>query len=158
VANIAEEVGQLLQERHLTLGVVESATGGLIAHLITNIAGSSAYFRGAVVAYHNEVKTGVVGVSKATLDRYGAVSSRVAEEMARGGKKLLGVDICLSDTGIAGPGGATPQKPVGLFYLGLAYGDKAYSRKQTFAGDRRENKASAADAALEWLRECLKTI
>jgi len=158
MADISEEIGKLLAERRLTLGVVESATGGLIAHLITSVAGSSGYFRGSVTAYHNDIKTSVVRVSKATLDRYGAVSPQVAEEMARGGKKLLGVDICLSDTGIAGPGGATPDKPVGLFYLGLAHGDATYHQKHIFQGDRLENKASAAKATVGWLREYLKSL
>lgn len=158
MASVTEEIGQMLGERHLTLGVVESATGGLIAHLITSVAGSSAYFRGSVTAYHNDIKTIVVKVSKTTLDHYGAVSSKVAEEMAQGGKRLLGVDICLSDTGVAGPGGATPEKPVGLFYLGLAYGYKVHNRKHIFQGNRLENKTWAANASLEWLREYLKSL
>lgn len=156
--NITEEIGRLLRERRLTLGVVESATGGLITHLITGVAGSSAYFRGSVTAYHNDIKTGVIGVSKATIDRYGAVSPQAAEEMARGGRRLLGADICLSDTGIAGPGGETPQKPVGLFYLGLAHAGASHSRKHIFRGNRLENKLSAANATLDWLREYLKEL
>lgn len=156
MASVAEEIGQLLGERRLTLGVVESATGGLIAHLITSVAGSSNYFRGSVTAYHNDIKTGVVGVSKATLERYGAVSPQVAEEMAREGQRLLRVDICLSDTGIAGPGGGTLGKPVGIFYLGLAHGDATHSQRHTFPGDRLENQVSAANAALTWLEAYLK--
>jgi len=158
MAELASEIGQLLIKRRLTLGAVESATGGLIAHLVTGVAGSSEYFRGSVTAYHNDIKTSVVGVSKAALEKYGAVSSQVAEEMARGGRKLLGVDICISDTGIAGPGGATADKPAGLFYLGLAYGDKAYNRRHIFTGSRLENQAAAANASLDWLREYLKSL
>ena len=154
--SLAKEIGRLLKERQLTLGLVESATGGLISHLITGVAGSSDYYRGSVTAYGNEIKTGVVGVKKATLNRYGAVSPQVAEEMARGGQKLLAVDICLADTGIAGPGGATPDKPVGLFYLGLCHSGTTYSQEHYFTGNREQNKLSAAITALSWLKEYLK--
>jgi nicotinamide-nucleotide amidase len=154
--NLAKEIGRLLKERKLTLGLVESATGGLISHLITGVDGSSDYYRGSVTAYDNEIKTGLVGVKKATLNRHGAVSPQVAEEMAQGGQKLLGVDICLADTGIAGPGGATPDKPVGLFYLGLSHTGITYSQKHHFTGNRDENKFSATTAALNWLREYLE--
>jgi nicotinamide-nucleotide amidase len=156
MSTLEYEIGELLKSKGLTLGTVESATGGLISHLITNIAGSSDYFKGAVVSYANEVKTDVVGVKKTTLDKYGAVSSQVAEEMANGGRKLLNVDICIADTGIAGPGGATKGKPVGLFYIGLAHKDGVYSRKYEFQGNREENKQYAAKAALEWVREYLR--
>ncbi len=97
----------------------------------------------------------MVGVKQETIDRYGAVSARVAEEMAEGGKKLLAVDICISDTGIAGPGGATPEKPVGLFYLGLSHQGGTYSRQHNFTGSREQNKRDAAEAALRWLKEFL---
>jgi nicotinamide-nucleotide amidase len=149
------EIGELLRQKGLTLGVVESATGGLIAQLVTSVAGSSDYFQGSVTSYSNEVKVNVLGVKAGTLKKYGAVSPQVAGEMASGGRKLLGVDICLADTGIAGPGGATPGKPVGLFYLGLAHQDGTYSRKYEFHGDRERNRQSAAKAALNWLKEYL---
>ena len=158
MADLNEEVGELLRARGLTLGTVESATGGLIAHLITDIPGSSDYFKGSVVTYANEIKARFTGVDAATLERHGAVSPPVAEEMAAGGRKLLGVDICLADTGIAGPGGATPDKPVGLFYLGLAHAGGAQSRKHIFTGSRTENKRAAALAALEWLKEYLNSL
>ncbi|MCX7912677.1 MAG: CinA family protein [Dehalococcoidales bacterium] len=152
---IQREIGKLLRRKGLTLGVVESATGGLISHLITSVPGSSDYFKGAVVSYSNEVKSQLVRVRAATLKKYGAVSAPVAEEMASGGKKVLGVDICLADTGIAGPGGATPGKPVGLFYLGLAHEGGVFSRRLELKGSRAENKLAAARAALAWLREYL---
>ena len=155
MANLEQELGELLRGKGLTLGVVESATGGLISHRITNVAGSSDYFKGAVIAYSNDIKVGVVGVKEATLDKYGAVSAPVAEEMAAGGRKLLGVDICLADTGIAGSGGATPGKPVGLFYLGLSHEAGTFSRQHHFHGNREQNKQSAAEAALSWLKEYL---
>ncbi|MDP2931309.1 MAG: CinA family protein, partial [Chloroflexota bacterium] len=135
-----------------------SATGGLIAHLITNVPGSSAYFKGSVTAYSNEVKVKVAGVNEATLKRYGAVSHQVAEEMAAGGRRLLSADICLSTTGIAGPGGATTTKPVGLFYIGLSFPGGTYSRKHLFASSREQNKLSGAQAALGWLKERLLSL
>ncbi len=154
---LEEQVGDLLRQRGLTLGVVESATGGLISHLITNVSGSSDYYNGAVTSYSDEIKAKVVGVKEATLKRYGAVSSHVAEEMAAGGRKLLGVDVCVADTGIAGPTGATPEKPVGLFYLGLSHRGGTYSQKYVFQGTRLQNKRSAARAALNWLKEFLES-
>jgi PncC family amidohydrolase len=156
--SLEEEAGALLRQKGLTLGVVESASGGLISHRITNVPGSSDYYKGSVTAYSNEVKIKVVGVREATINRYGAVSAEVAEEMAQGGRRLLSVDICLADTGIAGPSGATPEKPVGLFYIGLSHGEKTYSRKHNFQGDREQNKQSAAEAALSWLKEYLLSL
>ena len=152
---LEQEVGDLLRRKGLTLGVVESATGGLISHLITNVPGSSDYYKGSVTAYSNGIKIKVVGVKEDTINQYGAVSHQVAEEVARKGSKVLAVDICLADTGIAGPGGATPGKPVGLFYLGLSHRDGTFSQKLTFRGNRQQNKRSAAEAALSWLREYL---
>jgi nicotinamide-nucleotide amidase len=156
--SLEEEIGDLLRQKGLTLGIVESATGGLISHRITNIAGSSDYYKGSVTAYSNEVKTGVVGVKEAILNQHGAVSAEVAQEMAQGGRKILGADICLADTGIAGPGGAEPEKPVGLFYIGLSHKGGTYSRKHNFTGDREQNKKSAAQAALSWLKEYLLSL
>jgi nicotinamide-nucleotide amidase len=153
--SLEEEIGSLLRQKGLTLGVVESATGGFISHRITNVPGSSDYYKGSVTAYSNEVKSGVVGVGEDTLIQYGAVSPQVAEELAEGGKLLLGADICIADTGIAGPSGATAEKPVGLFYLGLSHGEMSYSRKHQFQGNREQNKQSAAEEALRWLKEYL---
>ena len=158
MASLEQEIGSLLRRKGLTLGVVESATGGLISHRLTNIPGSSDYYKGSVTAYSNEAKIKVVGVKEKTVNQYGAVSSQVAEEMAEGGRKVLGVDICLADTGIAGPSGATPGKPVGLFYLGLSYQGETYSQKHNFQGDREQNKLDAAEAALSWLKEYLESL
>lgn len=155
MGSIEQDVGDLLRQKGLTLGVVESATAGLISHLITNVPGSSDYYRGSVTAYSNEVKIKVVGVKEETINKYGAVSSQVVEEMAEGGRKILAVDICLADTGIAGPSGATPTKPAGLFYIGLSYQAGTYSQKHNFQGDRKQNKRRAAEAALAWLKEYL---
>ena len=155
MTSLEQEVGDLLRQKELTLGVVESATGGLISHLITNIPGSSDYYKGAVTAYSNEVKIKVIGVKKDTINKYGAVSYQVAEEMARGGKKILAVDICLADTGIAGPGGATREKPVGLLYIGFSSPIGTYTQKHVFRGNREQNKQEAAESALGWLKESL---
>ncbi len=155
MGNIEQDVGDLLRQKKLTLGVVESATGGLISHLVTNIPGSSDYYKGSVTAYSNETKIKVVGVREESLNKYGAVSSQVAEEMAQGGRKALAVDICLADTGIAGPGGDTPEKPVGLFYIGLSHRRGTCSQKHNFDGNREQNKHSAAEAALRWLKAYL---
>jgi PncC family amidohydrolase len=152
---LEHEIVELLRVKGLSLGITESATGGLISHLITNVPGSSDVYKGSITAYANLTKTNVLGVKTETLSQYGAVSSQVVEEMALGGCRLLSADICISDTGIAGPGGATPEKPVGLFYFGLAQGLTAYSRKHIFHGDREENKERAARAALEWLKSHL---
>ena len=155
MSSIEQEIGDMLRQRGMTLGMVESATGGLISHRITNVPGSSDYYKGSVTAYSNEAKIRVVGVKKETIDRYGAVSARVAEEMAERGRKLLAVDVCIADTGIAGPGGATPEKPAGLFYLGLSHQGRTYSQKHHFTGNREQNKQDAAEAALKWLKEYL---
>ncbi len=155
MTDLEQEIGDLLCHKGLTLGVVESATGGLISHLITNVPGSSDYYKGSVTAYSNEAKIKVVGVKKDTINQYGAVSHQVAEEMAQRGRKILAVDICLADTGIAGPGGATSEKPVGLFYLGLSHQGGTYSRKHVFQGSRERNKRSAAKAVLSWLKDYL---
>ena len=153
-----KEIGDLLRQRGLTLGVVESATGGLISHLITNVPGSSDYYKGSIIAYSNETKVKVVGLKEGTINEYGAVSHQVAKEMAEGGRKVLAVDICLADTGIAGPGGATSGKPVGLFYIGLSHHTRTYSQKYDFQGSREQNKRSAAEAALSWLKEYLVSL
>jgi len=155
MADLEQKVGSLLRQKRLTLGVVESATGGLISHLITNAPGSSDYYKGSVTAYSNEVKIKVVGVKEDTINKYGAVSHQVAEEMAQDGRKILAADICLADTGIAGPSGATPGKPVGLFYIGLSHQAGTYSQKHYFQGTREQNKHRAAEAALAWLKEYL---
>jgi len=153
--DLAREIGELLRQKGLTLGVIESATGGLISHLITNIPGSSDYYKGSITAYSNETKVRVVGVREETLDQYGAVSAEVAQELARGGSKILGSDICLADTGIAGPAGAAPGKPLGLFYIGLSHRGGTYTRRHDFTGNREQNKRYAAEAALGWLKEHL---
>ena len=158
MTSLEQEVGNLLRQKGLNLGVVESATGGLISHLITNVPGSSDYYKGSVTAYSNEAKIKIVGVKADTINKYGAVSYQVAEEMAQGGRKILAADICLADTGIAGPSGATPGKPLGLFYIGLSHKGGTFSQKHNFRGNREQNKLAAAEAALGWLKEYLVSL
>jgi nicotinamide-nucleotide amidase len=155
---LEQEVSDLLRRKCLSLGLVESATGGLLSHLITGVPGSSDYYKGSITAYSNQVKVSLVGVKDESIRRYGAVSPQVAREMARGGRRVLDVDICLADTGIAGPGGAMPGKPMGLFYIGLSHRGGTYSRKHNFSGNREQNKEAAAGAALSWLREYLLSL
>jgi PncC family amidohydrolase len=155
LAVLEEDIAARLVEMGLTLGTVESASGGLISHLMTNIPGSSRFFKGSIVAYSNEVKTRVVGVKPETIEHAGAVSAQVASEMAAGGRRVLEVDICLSDTGVAGPGGGTPSKPVGLFYIGLSCESGTHSRGCRFGSERLVNKQSAAEEALGWLNDFL---
>jgi PncC family amidohydrolase len=158
MASLEQEIGDWLRQKGLTLGAVESASGGLISHRVTNVPGSSDYYKGSITSYSNDVKIKVVGVKAETLNQYGAVSPQVAEEMAVGGRKVLGVDICIADTGVAGPTGATSGKPVGLFYLGLSHRGGTFSRKHNFQGNREQNKESAAEAALAWLKEYLVSL
>lgn len=153
--SLEQEAGNLLRIRGLTLGIVESATGGLISYLITSVPGSSDYYKGSITAYSNEIKIRLVGVNEETIRRYGAVSHQVAREMALGGRKVLKVDVCISDTGIAGPGGATSGKAVGLFYIGLAHGTGSASYEHHFQGEREQNRREAAVAALSLLKEYL---
>jgi len=159
---LQDEIAQFLRKyqaktgKLLTIGTVESATGGRISDKITNVPGSSDYYKGSIVSYSNEAKTDIVGVKKQTLKKHGAVSRQTAIEMAKGGRKLLKVDVCLSDTGIAGPTGATPGKQVGLFYIGLSAKDSSLAKEHHFHGNREENKQKAAEMALTLLIDYLQ--
>ena len=124
MTNICSKIVSVLKEKGLTISTAESCTGGLIAKLLTDVSGASAVFFGSVVSYDNSVKKNVLGVKQETLESVGAVSYDTACQMAQGVKNLLKTDIGISTTGIAGPGGGTPQKPVGTVYVGIAYKDK----------------------------------
>lgn len=145
-------VGHLLRERSLTLAVAESCTGGLLSHRITDVPGSSDYYLGSVIAYANAVKERLLGVPRSVLETCGAVSRETALAMAWGARRLLGADLSLSVTGIAGPGGGTPTKPVGLTYIALAAPDGEWVEEHRWTGDRPTNKAASASAALALLR------
>lgn len=156
VDSLEEVCLRLLKERGLTVGTAESCTGGLMAKLLTDLPGSSAVFRGGVVSYTNGVKAGLLGVPQDLLDRYGAVSPQVAEAMARGAKAALGCDIALSTTGVAGPDADDRGNPIGLVYLGLAWGDQCQVT-EFHAGpvERERVRRQAAQTALDLLRRHL---
>mgnify|MGYP001087426177 FL=1 len=149
-------VGELLREHGLRLAVAESCTGGLIGHRLTNIPGSSTYYMGSVTAYAYEAKVRLLGVTWETLEKHGAVSRPTVLEMARGVRRALAADIGLAVSGIAGPGGGTPEKPVGLTWIGLSTPAVQYARDFYWEGDRLQNKAASAEAALQLLAEHLQ--
>ena len=155
--SLAEVVGRLLIQRKLTLGLAESCTGGLVGHLITEVPGSSAYFMGSAVTYAYSAKEQLLAVPHDMIVNYGVVSEPVALAMARGVRHALGADVGVSVTGIAGPGGATATKPVGLTYIALAAEGYQTSRRYVWTGDRSANKRSSARAALEMLKEWLES-
>ena len=145
-------VGKMLIERNLTLSTAESCTGGLLGHRLTNTPGSSKYYLGGVNSYSNEMKINVINVMKKTLDKYGAVSKEVSIEMSKGIRKLLKSDISLSITGIAGPGGGTEDKPVGLVDITLIHDDIIINKEFTFFKDRLINKQLSSQVALNMIR------
>ena len=156
VNSVQEVCFNLLREKGLTMGTAESCTGGLIAKLMTDLPGSSQVFNGGIVSYTNGVKAGVLGVSQELLDQYGAVSAQVAEAMARGAKEVLGCDIAVSATGVAGPDSDDRGNPVGLVYLGLAYGDQCIVQEfHAGRGDRDRVRRMAAGTALDMVRRHL---
>jgi nicotinamide-nucleotide amidase len=148
-------VGQLLLNNELTLATAESCTGGLIGHRLTNVPGSSEYFGGGIVAYSYDAKEHLLGVRHNTLYDHGAVSSETAIEMARGARRALSTDIGLSVTGIAGPGGGTPDKPVGLVYIAISTRHYEHVERFIWNKDREGNKWESSEAALKMLKEYL---
>ncbi len=152
------EIGALLRARGLKLATAESCTGGLIADRITDVPGSSDYFLGGIVAYAYEAKVALLNVSWDTLKAYGAVSRETVLEMARGARHALAADLAISVSGIAGPGGGLPHKPVGTTWLGLSAKDAERAELKHFKGDRLDIKERAADVALEILMEYLRAL
>ncbi len=149
-------VAQLLTEQKLTLAVAESCTGGLITHRLTNIPGSSVFLIAGVIAYAYEAKVIALGVSWETLNKHGAVSEETALAMARGVRERFSTSLGLAVTGIAGPGGATDGKPVGLTYIALESNDDQVVERHVWQGDRVQVKKQSAQAALELLRRYLE--
>lgn len=145
--------GEMMKKKHLHVATAESCTGGYIAHLITAVPGSSEYFKGSVVAYSNEVKTNVLGVDPGDIEKYGAVSEEVVKQMAEGVKRLTGADYAVSTSGIAGPDGGTPEKPVGTVWIGVATPVKTIARKFVFSFTRERNIAKASVRALEMIMD-----
>ncbi len=148
-------LGRLLKKFGLTIGTAESCTGGLVANLITNVSGSSEYMIGGVIAYANRIKEELLGVRRSTLKSFGAVSQNTAQEMALGIRRLLKVDVGISTTGIAGPTGGTPEKPMGLVYMGISIGTKTVVEKRIFSGNRLEVKMKSALTLLDITRRLL---
>jgi PncC family amidohydrolase len=153
VVELAARLGERCTRSGVTVATVESCTGGLIGHVITEIPGSSAYYLGGFVTYSDGQKIAAVGVPGDVLAAHGAVSAQVAMAMAVGGRERTGADVAVAVTGIAGPDGGTPQKPVGLTYVAVADGDGASVRRFTWTGDRADNKRRSAAAALDLVLE-----
>jgi nicotinamide-nucleotide amidase len=151
--SLEEALGRLLLQKNLSLGTAESCTGGYIAHLITTIPGSSRYFKGSVVSYANEVKTGVLGVSTETLQRDGAVSEATVREMVRGALSVLDTDLAIATSGIMGPDGGTPEKPVGTVWVAVGNRQNIIAQKLAFRFDRLRNIELTATNALNMLRK-----
>jgi nicotinamide-nucleotide amidase len=152
---VEEIVLDLCRERGLTLAVAESCTGGMVAARLTDVAGASDVFVGGVVAYSDELKRAQLGVPDEVLAEHGAVSAQAAEAMAEGARRLLGADVALAATGIAGPGGATPEKPVGLVFVHAVAPDGASARELTIPGDRADVRSRATAVALHLGRRLL---
>ena len=150
-----EQIGRILAERGLTLAVAESCTGGLVGHRLTSVAGASRYFLGGILAYSDAVKVACLGVEPALIEQEGAVSAEVAEAMAAGVRKSLGADIGVAVTGIAGPGGGSPEKPVGLVFLAVRGAEEGQVRRQQFSGDREDVRRQAAAGALDLVNDHL---
>jgi nicotinamide-nucleotide amidase len=148
---LAERLQAASLRGRATVATAESCTGGLLADAVTDVPGSSDYFRGGVVAYSNEAKAALLGVAADAMAAHGAVSAQVAQAMARGARERFGADVAVAVTGVAGPGGATPSKPVGLTYVAVATAGGVVARRFTWSGDRLANKESSARAALEML-------
>ena len=147
-SRLAANLVSALESKGLTCATAESCTGGGVGSAITSVAGSSAVFLGGVISYSNDVKADVLGVSRDSLARVGAVSSEVASQMATGARRVIGSDLAVSLTGIAGPGGGSAEKPVGLVWFGLATPSGVSTQSRIFSGDRAAIRAAAVEHAL----------
>lgn len=149
---MAEVIGRVLQQNGKTLAVAESCTGGFISHLITAVAGCSAYYKGSVTAYSNEIKEKILGVKTESIFEHGAVSEQVAKEMAIGVKTVLNTDFAVATTGIAGPDGGSEEKPVGTVWIAVAGENSVYAQKFVFGNNRERNIIRSGQTALQLLR------
>lgn len=145
---MASIVGNLLRERHMTLATAESCTGGLVGHEIVSVPGSSGYYKGGIVAYSNEIKHALLGVSEETLARYTAVSRETAIEMAEGCRRALGADCAIATTGISGPGGGTEENPVGTVWIAVSDGKNTVAEKYVFTTTREQHQLRTANQAI----------
>lgn len=155
--SLEEALGQALLEKNASVGTVESCTAGLLAQRIASVPGASAYYQGALLTYSNQLKVHIAQVNADILNEFGAVSEQVAKEMAANGKKILGVDYCLSTTGVAGPSGGSPEKPIGLVWVGLAGPNGTFAKQFRFGDNRQRNLEMTVLSAMNWLRYQLKT-
>ena len=153
---VSEVLGNLLHERELTVACAESCTGGNIAHRITQVPGSSSYFLGSVVSYSNDVKADVLKVPRSDISSFGAVSREVVEDMAKGVATLMRSDCAIATSGIAGPDGGTPLKPVGTVWIAVKYGDQIVSECLHFSGDRNSVIESATNHGMVMLINLLR--
>lgn len=153
--NLPAKIGELLKDKGLTIAVAESCTGGYIAHLFTSNAGSSEYYRGGINPYHNDLKINILGVKKETIEQHGAVSEETVIEMAERVRELFGADIGISTSGIAGPGGATKEKPVGTTWVALADGENTQTKLYHFQFDRESNIEITSNSLLNLVRQTL---
>ena len=153
---LLKKVSTFLKKHKLTIATAESCTGGLIAHTLTNISGSSDYFDRGVISYSNNAKMDLLDVSEELLVKYGAVSSQIAESMANNVRTKSNVDIGIATTGIAGPTGGTKDKPVGLVYIAISTRDAANVMKYNFKGNRLKNKESTCNAAIKMLIDIIE--
>ena len=151
--NLEEKIVKELLKRNYTITTAESCTGGLLAGRILNVSGASGVYNEGHITYSNEAKERLLGVSHETLVNYGAVSEQTAREMAEGAAKAANAEVGLSTTGIAGPSGGTPEKPVGLIYIGCHVNGETYVKECRFQGNREENRNAAVEAVLELLYE-----
>ncbi len=152
---IEQTIGSLLRARNLKLATAESCTGGLVADRVTNVPGSSDYYIGGIIAYANEAKISLLHVSPDTLSLHGAVSRETVIEMAHGIRTVMGADLGISMSGIAGPSGGLPDNPVGTTWICLSVPEGDWTRKFVWSGDRRSNKQSSAQAALQLVLDYL---
>ena len=151
-----EELVEILTKKQYKIRTAESCTGGLVAATIVNVSGASEVFQAGFVTYANEAKEKELGVKSETLQTYGAVSEKTAKEMAIGCAAHAKAQVGISTTGIAGPGGGTAEKPVGLVYIGCAVRSNVYVEKNVFSGDRQQVRRQAADRAIGFALECIK--
>ena len=152
---LEEAVAKLLESHGLTITTAESCTGGLLAGRLVNVPGISGNFKEGYITYSNEAKEKLLGVSHATLEAYGAVSPQTAAEMAEGGAKAAGADLCVSVTGIAGPEGGTQEKPVGLVYIGCYCRGRVFTEKKLYSGSRSKIREYSVASALTFLRKVI---
>jgi PncC family amidohydrolase len=154
--SLSSDIGRLMTEKHLTIATAESCTGGLLGHTLTHVSGSSYYYLGGVIAYSNRIKEEWLGVQSQTLLQHGAVSEEIAREMADGIRAKFKADIGLSTTGIAGPTGGTPTKPVGLVWIGISTKTTTQAFECHFKGSRNEVKTGTVKEILTRLLDHLE--